>query len=125
MSGGGSSRRLTLVVALAGATGGSATAAGIPLSRCTSAPGERALNVRLDRSGVLPGMIGLRVRVLPPVAPNAGETVLALAGGPGQAAAPLLEQFATVLGGRLLRARRLVTFDQRGTGRSGRLACRH
>jgi pimeloyl-ACP methyl ester carboxylesterase len=81
------------------------------------------VTVPLDRGGVLPGTIGLRVRVQPAVAGTPSETILALAGGPGQAAAPLLGDFADMLGGNALRSRRLVTFDQRGTGGSGRLRC--
>ena len=81
------------------------------------------VDVPLDRGGVLPGAVGLRVRVLPPVSGTPSETILALAGGPGQAAAPLLLEFRLALSGQVLRSRRLVTFDQRGTGRSGMLRC--
>jgi pimeloyl-ACP methyl ester carboxylesterase len=81
------------------------------------------VEVPLDRSGALPGTVNLHVRLLPPVSGEAGETVVALAGGPGQAAAPLLLEFELALTGSLLRSRRLVTFDQRGTGRSGVLRC--
>lgn len=97
------------------------------LARCTIAPQDRTLCghvvVPLDRSGAVPGTVSLRVRALPPargIAPIG--TVLALAGGPGQAAVPLLEDFASVLAP-ALRARQLVTFDQRGTGGSGWLRC--
>ncbi|MGB2710384.1 MAG: alpha/beta fold hydrolase, partial [Conexibacter sp.] len=78
--------------------------------------------VPLDRSGALPGTIGLRVRVLPALTPEPSGTVLALAGGPGQASARLLGVYAQLLAP-ALRARQLVTFDQRGTGHSGRLDC--
>jgi pimeloyl-ACP methyl ester carboxylesterase len=103
------------------------TAAAAPLSPCTTPAGDRALcgrvAVPLDRSGALPGAVRLRVRALPPRRGRATTgTVLALAGGPGQAAVPLLDDFATVLGP-ALRTRQLVTFDQRGTGGSGRLRC--
>lgn len=81
------------------------------------------VSVPLDRSGALPGTIRLRVRIAPPLAGDADETILALAGGPGQAAAPLLDTFRFSLPGSALRSRRIVTFDQRGTGRSGRLRC--
>lgn len=80
------------------------------------------VTVPLDRSGVDPGVIKLRVRALPAVSGRASATILALAGGPGQAAAPLLDQLAQSLG-TTLRSRRLVVFDQRGTGHSGRLTC--
>lgn len=90
---------------------------GVRAARCLR------VNVPLDRSGALPGTVSLRVRVLPPVSGVAGETILALAGGPGQAAAPLLREFELALSDSLLRSRRLVAFDQRGTGRSGLLRC--
>jgi pimeloyl-ACP methyl ester carboxylesterase len=97
------------------------------LARCTSAPRDRALcgrvSVPLDRGGAIPGTIALRVKALPPAGGGvASGTLLALAGGPGQAAVPLLDTFAGVLRP-LLRTRQLVTFDQRGTGGSGRLRC--
>lgn len=81
------------------------------------------VSVPLDRSGVFPGTIGLRVRVAEPSRGPATGTVLALAGGPGQAAAGLLGTIRGGLPGSVLRTRRLVTFDQRGTGDSGRLRC--
>lgn len=97
------------------------------LTRCTTAAKDRTLcgrvTVPLDRGGALPGVVSLRVRALPPArGVTATGTVLALAGGPGQAAVPLLDAFASALGPSL-RTRRLVTFDQRGTGGSGRLRC--
>ena len=125
---GGTSRRLAaLAVAVVAAAVGSASVSADLLTRCTSAPRERALcgrvAVPLDRSGALPGTIALRVKTRPPTSGGpAGGTVLALAGGPGQAAVPLLDTFAGVLRP-VLRTRRLVTFDQRGTGGSGRLRC--
>ena len=81
------------------------------------------VDVPLDRSGSLPGAIGLRVRILPPVSGTPSETILALAGGPGQAAAPLLLELRLALSDQVLRSRRLVAFDQRGTGRSEALRC--
>lgn len=96
------------------------------LARCSADAGDRSLCGRvvvpLDPSGALPGTLGLRVRALPPRGAVSGGTILALAGGPGQAAVPLLEDFASVLAP-ALRTRQLVTFDQRGTGGSGRLRC--
>jgi pimeloyl-ACP methyl ester carboxylesterase len=96
------------------------------LTPCKPSAADGALcgrvSVPLDRAGRVPGTIGLRVRALEPRRAASGTPVLALAGGPGQAAVPLLEDFAAVLG-RALRSRRLVTFDQRGTGGSGRISC--
>lgn len=104
-----------------------ADAVAAPLSRCTPRPQNRSscghVTVPLDRSGAVPGTIALRVKALPPAAGGTGGTpVLAIAGGPGQAATPLLDSFASVLRP-LLRSRELVVFDQRGTGGSGRLRC--
>lgn len=110
-----------LLLAAAGA------ASGDVLSRCSSAATDQTLcgrvTVPLDRSGAVPGAVSLRVEALPPSGGGAPQaTVLALAGGPGQAATPLLSSFADVLKP-LLRTRELVTFDQRGTGGSGLLSC--
>ena len=104
-----------------------ATATAAPLARCTSAARDRTLcgrvTVPLDRSGAVPGTISLRIKALPPATGGtAGAPVMAIAGGPGQAAVPLLDAFASALRP-LLRARELVVFDQRGTGGSGRLRC--
>lgn len=116
-----------LAVVAAALVVASAAAATLPGRPCSVTRDDRSrclrVSVPLDRSGALPGTISLRVRVLPPIAPPSGETILALAGGPGQAATPLLEDFAQALGGNVLRSRTLVTFDQRGTGGSGQLTC--
>jgi pimeloyl-ACP methyl ester carboxylesterase len=118
---GASSLAAGLVALLAG------SAAAAPTRACpTRFSGDiRCLRVSvpLDRGGTLPGTIRLRVRIEPPELEHASGTILALAGGPGQAAAPLLEQIRFVLPSSALRTRRLVVFDQRGTGGSGRLRC--
>jgi len=100
---------------------------GVALRRC--APGDArdrtrcgTVTVPLDRGGSVPGTVRLRVRVVPPASGSADGTVIALAGGPGQAATPLAPTIAAMLGP-AARTRRVVTFDQRGTGRSGRLSC--
>jgi pimeloyl-ACP methyl ester carboxylesterase len=82
------------------------------------------INVPLDRAGRVPGVVPLRVtRGRARIAPGQPRgAVFGLAGGPGQAALPLFEDFADTLGP-ALRARDLVVFDQRGTGRSGLLRC--
>ena len=97
------------------------------LGRCTSVPADTTLcgrvSVPLDRTGALAGTISLRVKALPPSDGGAPQaTIFALAGGPGQAATPLLDAFGGVLKP-VLRTRELVTFDQRGTGGSGLLRC--
>jgi pimeloyl-ACP methyl ester carboxylesterase len=53
---------------------------------------------------------------------TAKEAVIALAGGPGQAAIPFLETFTQLLGP-ILSTRDLIVFDQRGIGLSHPLSC--
>jgi pimeloyl-ACP methyl ester carboxylesterase len=118
-----------------GAVAGSATAAAAPsqgtapiaLRRCAPRGHDDptrcgTVTIPLDRTGAVPGEVRLRVRVVPPGSGTANGTVVALAGGPGQAATPLAGAIASTLG-KLGRTRRIVTFDQRGTGGSGRLDC--
>jgi pimeloyl-ACP methyl ester carboxylesterase len=79
--------------------------------------------VPLDRSGVLPGVISLSVeRRLAHAGSQSASAVLALAGGPGQAALGLGEFAASALGPALT-SRDLLVFDQRGTGLSHPLSC--
>ena len=70
-----------------------------------------------------PGQVALAVDARRRASANPRRTsaVLALAGGPGQAALPLAEDFAAVLGAGLP-DRDLLVFDQRGTGASGAAA---
>jgi pimeloyl-ACP methyl ester carboxylesterase len=84
-------------------------------ARCGEVP------VPLDRSGRVPGTVQLHVRRVPTPGATRGA-VFALAGGPGQAATPFAESDAAKLL-RGLDGREIVTFDQRGTGRSGALRC--
>jgi pimeloyl-ACP methyl ester carboxylesterase len=118
---------LSLATGLAIGVLSAADAAALSTPPCPSegAPSARCVRVAvpLDRSGAVPGTIALRVKALPPATGGtAGAPVLAIAGGPGQAAVPLLATFASALRP-LLRSRELVVFDQRGTGGSGRLRC--
>jgi len=79
--------------------------------------------VPLDRSGRVKGGVKLALRRLPAVQGPALGTVVFLAGGPGESAISALPGF----GGAFRRALPrfdIVTFDQRGTGRSGSLRCR-
>ncbi len=80
------------------------------------------LAVPLDRSGAVPGSVRLSLKRLPSAPAPAEEALIALAGGPGQAALPLAASFAEALAP-LRRTRDLVVFDQRGTGRSDALSC--
>jgi pimeloyl-ACP methyl ester carboxylesterase len=87
-----------------------------PAFSCTTVP------VPLDRAGLASGTISLGVE-LKQAGPAPSKTaVLALAGGPGQAALPLGEFIAKAMAP-ALGARDLVVFDQRGTGTSNPLSC--
>jgi len=80
------------------------------------------LVVPLDRSGGTGGTVELFARRLRAPSTPTGTAVVALAGGPGQPAAPIAASFATALAPGL-QDRDLLVFDQRGTGQSGALAC--
>ncbi len=80
------------------------------------------LPVPLDRTGKMAGTISLSVqRRLAGPGPSR-TAVVALAGGPGQAATPLSEFIAQAVAP-ALSTRDLLVFDQRGTGTSGPLKC--
>jgi pimeloyl-ACP methyl ester carboxylesterase len=81
-----------------------------------------AVPVPLDRRGQVPGTISLSVESKPASPIQSKAAVLALAGGPGQAALGLGEFIAKALAPALT-ARDLLIFDQRGTGASGPLSC--
>jgi pimeloyl-ACP methyl ester carboxylesterase len=114
---------LTCLVALVLATPAHAAAA---FSRCADLPRSdtsrcTTVTVPLDRTGTVPGDVRLHVRALAPKGTPTGA-VMELAGGPGQAAAPILNPIANELGS-ILAHRTLITFDQRGTGDSDPLRC--
>jgi pimeloyl-ACP methyl ester carboxylesterase len=88
-----------------------------PTFSCTTVP------VPLDRSGATPGTIALSVERLQSGPAQSSSAVLALAGGPGQAADPLAGELAKGIAPALA-GRDLVVYDQRGTGRSDPLSCR-
>jgi pimeloyl-ACP methyl ester carboxylesterase len=80
------------------------------------------LTVPLDPEGATSGTLTLAIRRrLAPVG-NAKSAVIALAGGPGQAALPFAEYFTEILGS-ILSTRDLIVYDQRGTGLSHPLSC--
>ncbi|MFI4993551.1 MAG: alpha/beta fold hydrolase [Solirubrobacterales bacterium] len=81
-----------------------------------------AVPVPLDRRGQVPGTIALSVERKSASPIQSKAAVLALAGGPGQAALGLGEFIAKALAPALT-ARDLLIFDQRGTGASGPLSC--
>jgi pimeloyl-ACP methyl ester carboxylesterase len=81
-----------------------------------------SLDVPLDRAGAVPGSVRLAaVRRVAPSNPT-NTAVLGLAGGPGQAALPLIADFAQLMAPGL-GTRDLLMFDQRGTGASSFLRC--
>jgi pimeloyl-ACP methyl ester carboxylesterase len=81
------------------------------------------LIVPLSPTGAAPGTLTLTLRRRRAVLGEPRSAVIALAGGPGQAAIPFTERFVETLGP-ILRRRDLVVFDQRGTGLSGALRCK-
>lgn len=80
------------------------------------------MTVPLDRSGQVPGTVGLKLeRKLAGFTPSR-NAVVALAGGPGQSALGLGGFIAKAISP-ALGSRDLLVFDQRGTGESSPLSC--
>ncbi|MEI2703640.1 MAG: alpha/beta fold hydrolase [Baekduia sp.] len=111
-------RRIAPVALLVIAVLGFPRAAGAAPSACSSADARgflcSQLSVPLDREGVRGGTLRLRYALERPRSGRRGW-LLALAGGPGQAAVSGISAFQAVLAPMLDR-RRLVVVDQRGTG---------
>jgi pimeloyl-ACP methyl ester carboxylesterase len=99
-------------------------AGALVFSPCASSPGFACTTVPvpLERSGGVPGTISLSVERTLAGPSRSQSAVLALAGGPGQAALPLGEFVAKALAPALAN-RDLLVFDQRGTGASDPLGC--
>ncbi|HUN79159.1 MAG TPA: alpha/beta hydrolase [Solirubrobacteraceae bacterium] len=108
---------LVLAAAPASATPAFAPCPREPTFSCATIP------VPLDRGGAVPGTIPLAVERLQAGTAQSASAVLALAGGPGQAADPLAGDLAKSIAPALT-DRDLVVFDQRGTGRSDPLRCK-
>jgi pimeloyl-ACP methyl ester carboxylesterase len=90
---------------------------------CSPAGFECAgLDVPLDPAGGTAGTISLSIKRVVSSDNPTRTAVVALAGGPGQAAIPAARDFAEILAPALA-SRDLVVFDQRGTGESSRLRC--
>ena len=119
---------LLAVVIVALGAGAPAASAQFSFSPCPDAGFQAfecaTLGVPLDRSGSVPGQVPLFVRRLRSQqgAPQTRTALVALAGGPGQAATPSARSFAVALAPGI-RDRDLLVLDQRGTGRSGALDC--
>lgn len=121
-------RRLAIVVLAAAlsalALGLAPAAPAITFSGCPHSPGFSCatLDVPTVRSSPQLGTITLHIeRKLSGSTPSR-DAVLALAGGPGQSALPLVSYFAQAMAP-ALGSRDLITFDQRGTGESDPLSC--
>jgi pimeloyl-ACP methyl ester carboxylesterase len=113
-----------LVLSLASVALSVPAAGAAAFTPCAAQPGFSCatLSVPLDRSAAVPGSISLHVeRLLAGGTPSA-SAVVALAGGPGQAALPLAGDLAQAIAP-ALQHRDLIVFDQRGTGQSGALGC--
>jgi pimeloyl-ACP methyl ester carboxylesterase len=105
-----------------------ATAA-LTFTPCTSEAARgfscTTLSVPLERGGAVGGNVDLSVERLDPSSARpvpSKAAVVALAGGPGQAALPLALGIAKTIAPALA-TRDLLVFDQRGTGSSGPLFC--
>jgi len=115
---------LSVLGALVGAAAVPAgAAAALPWTPCQPTGFECAtLDVPLDRSGATPGTVTLTAKRVPAAANPGRVAVVALAGGPGQAAVPIASGFASILGPAIA-SRDLLVYDQRGTGASNPLDC--
>jgi pimeloyl-ACP methyl ester carboxylesterase len=107
-----------------GAAQAQAAVSTIPFTACPDAPayGCGHLIVPLDPTGAIPGTVTLSIRRKLAASGSATDAVIALAGGPGQAALPFAADEAQIMQSALT-TRDLVVFDQRGTGDSGPLSC--
>ncbi len=119
--------RITLAAALIGgalALGSVSQADALAFVPCASSAGFdcATLPVPLDRSGGVPGAVALSIERKSAAAGQTRDAVVALAGGPGQAALPLAEFIAKAIAPALV-DRDLIVFDQRGTGESDPLSC--
>jgi pimeloyl-ACP methyl ester carboxylesterase len=114
---------LTTVVALA-CCAIATSSAEARFKQCSDQPRTTCgrIAVPVDRTGAVPGSLNIYVERRRPARQVSG-TIISLAGGPGQGATPLFEDFATLYE-RELAHRQLVIFDQRGTGHSGALRCK-
>ena len=115
-----------LLVAVALFLPGKAHAA-VSLTPCADKSGVECgtVEVPVDRTGAVPGTIGLHVEVLPASGVPRG-TMFLIAGGPGQGSAGsfnLAPGFNRDLMRFLFPGYTLVAFDNRGTGQSGVIRC--
>ncbi len=115
--------RVLLLLALsAGLTAPGVASAALPWAACKPAGYQcTKLGVQVDRTGAVPGSITLDIK-RKPAATLSRVAVVALAGGPGQAAVPFTGEFAQIFAS-TLGDKDLLVFNQRGTGNSGPITC--
>jgi pimeloyl-ACP methyl ester carboxylesterase len=113
-----------LLVALLVCWPSAASAATANFGACVNATGFECASVPvpLERSGAVSGSMSLSVERKRAGSAPSRDAVVALAGGPGQAALPLSEFIAQAIAP-ALGSRDLLVFDQRGTGTSNPLNC--
>lgn len=116
-------RRVLVVLALAGVLTPAAASAQ-QTSPCPELSRAACSNVAvpLDRSGAVPGTVNLAVARVPATQGPSRGTIVFLAGGPGQSALGSLPDLAAVFR-KFAPGYDLLTFDQRGIGRSSPLEC--
>lgn len=115
---GRSCRAVLIAVLAAGALAATPTLAS---AACPKGAQCATVTVPLDHTGATAGTLPLAYAKVPATGTRTGTLVL-LSGGPGQAAIPLTEPIAGLLG-RLRGSYDIVTVDQRGTGESGAISC--
>jgi pimeloyl-ACP methyl ester carboxylesterase len=112
------------VAALACALSPAIASADLPWQPCSTAGFDcSSLAVPLDRANPAGEQVTLSVARVKAASNPSNVAVVPLAGGPGQAALPLKQTFASVMQPAIAN-RDLLVFDQRGTGASGALACK-
>ncbi len=114
---------LVLGAVLATAAAPSAAFAALPWAPCSPTGFDCAtLAVPLDRANAGAGSVTLAAKRVKAASNPGNVAIVALAGGPGQAAVPIAPDFASILGPAMT-TRDLIVYDQRGTGGSGALRC--
>jgi pimeloyl-ACP methyl ester carboxylesterase len=113
-----------LFAVAASLTTASPASAALPWVSCSPAGFQCAkATVPLDRSGAIPGAFTIDATRKPAANGAVAKTaIVALAGGPGQAAVPFAQDFASIFAGALT-DKDLLVFNQRGTGNSGLISC--
>jgi pimeloyl-ACP methyl ester carboxylesterase len=116
---------IALILTVALTAFGGASAQALTFSPCArdAAITCTTLTVPLQRGGPATNTVSLDIERQQAGSTPTHDAVLALAGGPGQAATPLAGFIAKAIAPALT-TRDLIVFDQRGTGRSAPLRCK-